>query len=220
MNDENNLHQNMGYINSSAKEGTSAGAQGPPGPEGDQGPKGPRGVEGPPGPRGPQGVLAPNSVDFLKRDGSNPIVGYLQLEKGVKSKDGSKVLDVYQNGEVVMYEKVFDLNLGNPMDVAGHHIQNVASPVNAQDAATKSYVDGRATPQRALKTDGSNFMIANLNMKENRVENMTDPVNEQDSVNKRFLEAQLTDYVKRNGSDPMSYNLDMANYRVTNTGDP
>ena len=101
----------MGYINSSKKEGTSAGAQGPPGPEGDQGPRGvqgPRGAQGPPGPRGPQGDLAPNSSDFLKRDGRNPMVGYLQLEKGVKSKDGSKVLDVYQNGEVVMYKKLFD----------------------------------------------------------------------------------------------------------------
>ena len=210
----------MGYINYSAKEGTSPGVQGPPGPEGDQGPKGPRGVQGPPGPQGPQGDLAPNSSDFLKRDGSNPMGGYLQLEKVGKSKDGSKVLDVYQSGEVVMYKKLFDLNLGNPMDAAGHHIQNVASPVNAQDAATKSCVDWRAVPQGALKTDGCNFMAGNLNMNDNRVENMTDPVNEQDSVNKRFLEARLTDYVKRNGSEPMTFNLDMANYRTTNTGDP
>ena len=57
-------------------------------------------------------------------------------------------------------------------------------------------------------------------MNENRVENMTDPVNEQDSINKCFLKARLTDYVKRNGSEPMTFNLDMANYRVTNTGDP
>ena len=57
-------------------------------------------------------------------------------------------------------------------------------------------------------------------MNENCVENMTDPVNEQDSVNKRFLEAQLTDYVKRNGSEPMTFNLNMKNYRITNTGDP
>ena len=137
----------------------------------------------------PQGDLGPNSSDFLKRDGSNTMGSYLQLEKGVKSKDGSKVLDVYQNGEVVMYKKLFDLNLGNSMDAAGHHIQNVASPVNAQDTATKSYVDGRAAPQGSLKTDGSNFMAANLNMNDNRVENMTDPVNKQDSINKRFLEA-------------------------------
>ena len=55
-------------------------------------------------------------------------------------------------------------------------------------------------------------------MDENRIENMTDPVNEQDSVNN--LESQLIDYVKRNRSEPMTFNLDMANYRVTNTGDP
>ena len=106
------------------------------------------------------------------------------------------------------------------MDAAGHHIEKDASPVNAQDAATKSYVDWRPAPQGALKTDGSNFMSANLNMNENRVEIMTDPVNEQDSVNKRFLEARLTDYLKRNGSEPMTFNLDMADYPITNTGDP
>ena len=104
----------MGYTNSLTKGGTSAGSQGPPGPEGDQGPKGaagPRGVQGPQGPqgpRGPQGDLAHNSADFLKRDGANCMVGYLQLEKGVKSKDGSKVVDVYQNGEVVLHKKLFD----------------------------------------------------------------------------------------------------------------
>ena len=53
-----------------------------------------------------------------------------------------------------------------------------------------------------------------------RVENMTDPVNEQDSVNKRYLESQLFDYVKINGSEPMTFNLNMANYKITNLGDP
>ena len=49
---------------------------------------------------------------------------------------------------------------------------------------------------------------------------MANPVNEKGSVNKRYLESQLFDYVKRNGAEPMTFNLDMANYRVVNTGDP
>ena len=80
--------------------------------------------------------------------------------------------------------------------------------------------EGSAADASFLNRDGSNFMTAPLNRNEERVKNMSDPVNKQDSVNKRYLESHLFDYVKRNGSEPMTFNLDMANYRVINTGDP
>lgn len=51
--------------------------------------------------------------------------GYLQLDKGINSKLGHKVLDIYQLGDVAMYQKIFDLELSNPMDAGGHNIENV-----------------------------------------------------------------------------------------------
>lgn len=62
-------------------------------------------------------------------------------------------------------------------------------------------------------------MMGPLNMNENRVENMLDPANEQDAVNKRYLESQLSDYVKTNGQNSMTFNLNMNNYKILNLKD-
>ena len=56
-------------------------------------------------------------------------------------------------------------------------------------------------------------------MNEQRVENMLDPVDEQDAVNKRYLESQLSDYLKRNGQSPMTFDLNMNNYEIINLKD-
>ena len=57
---------------------------------------------------------------------------------------------------------------------------------------------------------------SNLNMNKQRIKNILDPVNEQDSVNKRYLESQLEDYLKRNGQNLMTFNLNMNNYKMLN----
>lgn len=54
-----------------------------------------------------------------------------------------------------------------------------------------------------VKINGSNFMTGDSNMNEQNVINMLDPQNEQDGVNKRYLELQLSDFLKRNGTEPI-----------------
>ena len=44
-------------------------------------------------------------------------------------------------------------------------------------------------------------------------------LNEQDGVNKRFLEAQLHDYLKTNGQNPVTFDLNMNNYKMINLRD-
>ena len=53
-------------------------------------------------------------------------------------------------------------------------------------------------------------------MDEQKVKNMLDPVDEQDAVNKRYLESQLQNYIKHNGQTPLSFNLNMNNYKIIN----
>ena len=48
---------------------------------------------------------------------------------------------------------------------------------------------------------------------------MLDLFNGQDAVNKRYLESQFLDYVKTNGANPVSWNLNMNNYKVENFKD-
>ena len=62
-------------------------------------------------------------------------------------------------------------------------------------------------------------MTGDLNMNEQKVKNMLDPVNEQDGVNKRFLEAQLHDYLKTNGQNPMTFDLNMNYHKIIHLKD-
>ena len=57
-------------------------------------------------------------------------------------------------------------------------------------------------------------------MNEQRVKNTLDPTDEQDTVNKQYLESQLTDYLKRNGQSPMTFDLNMNSYKIVNLEDP
>ena len=49
---------------------------------------------------------------------------------------------------------------------------------------------------------------------------MLDPQNEQDSVNERYFELQLIDFLKRNGTEHMTSNLNMSNYLILNLRNP
>ena len=62
-------------------------------------------------------------------------------------------------------------------------------------------------------------MTGDLNMNEQRVKNTLDPTDEQDTVNKRYLESQLTDYLKRNGQNTMTFDLNMNSYKIVNLKD-
>ena len=62
-------------------------------------------------------------------------------------------------------------------------------------------------------------MTGDFNMNEQKVKNMLDPSNEQDGVNKRFLEARLHDYLKTDGQNPMTFDLNMNNHKIINLRD-
>ena len=52
------------------------------------------------------------------------MTGDFQLDSGITSEDKSAVLNVRRNGAVVMFKKGYDLELGNPMDLSGHRIED------------------------------------------------------------------------------------------------
>ena len=56
-------------------------------------------------------------------------------------------------------------------------------------------------------------------MNEQRVKNTLDPTDEQDTVNKRYLESQLNDYLKRNGQNTMTFDLNMNSHKIVNLKD-
>ena len=94
------------------------------------------------------------------------------------------------------------------LDVGNKQITNLGYNIsNPSDVVNLAFCDIKYLQ----KTSNSD-----LDMNENYVKNMLDPVDEQDAINKRFLEARLHDYLKTNGQNPMTFNLNMSNYKIMN----
>ena len=74
------------------------------------------------------------------------------------------------------------------LDMNTHLIQNVGSPVDPQDAATKNYVDTRAgdgTQPAVVRDQG------NLDMDTHFIQNVGDPVNPQDAATKNYVDTRV-----------------------------
>ena len=87
--------------------------------------------------------------------------------------------NVKENDEVIA--------IGN-LNMRTHLIQNVGSPVDPQDAATKNYVDTRAgdgTQPAVVRDQG------NLDMDTHFIQNVRDPVNPQDAATKNYVDTRV-----------------------------
>jgi len=74
------------------------------------------------------------------------------------------------------------------LDMGTNQIINLGNPISAQDAATKSYVDGLEAD--LLKLDGTRSMTGSLDLDGNAIVNVLDPVNAQDAATKAYVDAQ------------------------------
>lgn len=152
-------------------------------------------------------VLNALNDNFLHRDGSAATVD------GVPSPS-------YMRGNLDMGD--------NPTAPVLHKVVNLAAGTIATDAVNKGQLDALQTFLDSLETDllgclftnGTNQMLAPLNMGGNRVEFMAEPINASDGVTKNYHDAAFTalntGYVKRDGSLAMLGNLNMGGFKITN----
>lgn len=109
------------------------------------------------------------------------------------------------------------------LNMSHHTIQNIASPVNDNDAATKSYVDshsgGGGGGEGYLPTAGGT-MTGNISMNNTaKVTDMTEPVSDSDAATKSYVDKKTsglgTGDFKSDGSIPMTGNLNMNTHKIT-----
>lgn len=113
------------------------------------------------------------------------------------------------------------------LNMSHHTIQNIASPVNDNDAATKSYVDshsgGGGGGEGYLPTAGGT-MTGNISMNNTaKVTDMTEPVSDSDAATKSYVDKKTsglgTGDFKSDGSIPMTGDLNMGTHRITKLAD-
>lgn len=122
-----------------------------------------------------------------------------------------------------------DLDMGdNPLAPIFHKVINMADGVDAEDGANKQQLDAvqsflnglQNQLNGALRTDGTNAMLAALNMGAQQIQFLAEPINVADAVTKSYHDTEVatinTTFVKRDGSNPMIGNLDMGGFKVIN----
>lgn len=107
-------------------------------------------------------------------------------------------------------------NVQNDLDMKGHAIVNVKNPVNAQDAATKKYVDDKGNDYVA-KTGG--VLTGDLNAGNQAIKNLKNPADAQDAATKSYVDSEGDKYVKKTGGQ-LTGNLDANAQKITGLGDP
>ena len=79
-------------------------------------------------------------------------------------------------------EKTSLLTVDSNIDMKDtYRIQNLKTPSDADEAATKSYTD-----DNFLKTDGSIEMKAGLKMGAHRIFNLSEPIKDDDAASKKY----------------------------------
>lgn len=92
---------------------------------------------------------------------------------GIATTSPSEKLDVNGNGKIRGY---LDMNTTNK-------IINLSNPTNAQDGATKNYVDTHASNTNYLLRDGTLPMTGNLDMNSSKIVNLSNGTNANDAIN-------------------------------------
>ena len=95
-----------------------------------------------------------------------------------------------------------------------YRILNLKHPVDADEPATKQYADSTF-----LDRDGSQTMIGNLSMNNNRIIKLATPSTNDDAATKKYVDDSKVDgsvFLKLDGTKKMTGNLDMNNNRIYN----
>ena len=100
----------------------------------------------------------------------------------------------------------FSLTTNGNYDINGKRLTNVGAPNSNTDAATKKYVDDNSPTTTRLTVD------SDIDMKDRfRITNLKEPSDADDAATKQYADIR---FLYRNGSHPMTGNLDMNKNRI------
>ena len=104
------------------------------------------------------------------------------------------------------------------INMTGNTLTNVSNPVNAQDIATKNYVE-----QNTILRNGTQTMVGNLDMGNYSINNLQNPADDQDAVTKAYSDAVAKAYADTRlfrGGGTMTGDIKMTDNRITGLSDP
>ena len=170
-----------------------------------------------------KGIQGAPGVGFnLTSDGNYDMVNKKLRNVGAPSVNTDaatkKYVDDNSSGTPTTSRLIVDSNI----NMNHKSIENLYPPQNNNDATTKFYVDAKF-----LQVSGDNQMIGNLNMNSKKIVNVNAPTQNNDASNKKYVDdtvasnkVDVSPYVKKDGSQKMTGNIDMDSYRIYNLPTP
>ena len=108
----------------------------------------------------------------------------------------------------------FNLTSSGDYDMINKKLRNVGAPASNTDAATKKYVDDNSG-------GGKTSLItvdSNIDMKDTyRILNLKTPSDVDEAATKSYAD---NNFLKTDGTKPMTQDLSLGSYRITHLGDP
>ena len=153
--------------------------------------------------------------NVLKPDNNNQAANKKYVDDEIKKIPSPDLSDyVKKDGSVAM---TGDLNMGN------RKIANVANPITNTQAVNKYYVD-----HNFLNRLRPNSLGGDLDMRGHKITYAGLPTNQNDLANKQYVDSEIAkipqpsgaDYLKKDGSVPMTGNLDMNNKQIKSIAKP
>ena len=110
-----------------------------------------------------------------------------------------------------------DINMNN------NFIQNIAAPTLSHQATNKGYCD-----YNFLNRQSGGVLMGSLSMNQNDLFEIPAPKYESSAANKQYVDGEIgkiasvdtTQFIKKDGSVPMTGNLDMGGKKITGVGNP
>ena len=169
--------------------------------------------------------------NFFKRDGSQPMTGDVNMNnKKIKNLSSPTV-----NGEAANKKYVDDSKIdgsvflkldgtrimtGN-LNMNNNRIYNIPNPTGSKQPIPLAYGD-----LAYLHVNGSNMMTNHMNMNNKKITNLQTPTNGTDAVTKKYVDDKSTNpqdlslFFKKDGSAPMTGNLNLNENKIVNLEDP
>ena len=171
-------------------------------------------------------IPSPNLSAYVKKDGSVTMTGDLDMGNqqitnlGYNIQNSSDVVNLgFCDTKYLQKVSNSDLNMDN------HRIKDMAQPVDNNDAVNKYYVEhnflNRLTP---------NALGGDLDMRGHNITILGNPSNPNDASTKAYVDTEiakipsggsdLSAYLKKDGSIPMTGNLDMNDKQIKSIAKP
>ena len=171
-------------------------------------------------------LLNTNLANYVKRDGSVTMTGDFNTG-GHKitnlrspSSNSEPATKSYTDSNFLKLDGTKKMS-GN-LDMNSNQIENLDTPTNNNQPTTLGFTD-----LKYLHVTGTNKMAKRLNMNDKKIINLSPPTALNDATNKKYVDdilllnsVTMSNYLKKDGSTPLTGNLNLNSNKITNLSTP